>query len=292
MRAILHVLTEARRVDTAQQDSTLPAETILNEQRPDQLLAGLLGLDGAVNVGDQLERSGKLRASPYDEGRGALHRQVTLTMLKRRSAIRTRVERRYAQAFEGTRPMPRDASILELLQQLGALADSHTRQVAAKKIAERFQHLFGSTLGVVRKELYWLREDTLRAVHSAGEQAQAWISLDHTIEAALEQATTKAHRTLETQLTLHLALQLERAIACLPQDCTTVDLKPWFARTGMIGRFLHESRSLCLCLLDVELNRLRGLAEACCGPLRAPGGQSSMWPPANQTTIEPEVEAL
>lgn len=254
-----------------------PTGALDSEQRSDVLLAQMLGLNGAVAMGDQLDRGGPLAAGNYDERRGALHRQLMLTMVKRRSAIRTRVERRYAQACEGDRPLSGAAVVLDFLQDQGALIDAQSRPLSAKRIAERYRGLLVSTLSVVRKELYWLREDTLRALHTAGPVAQRWIALDKVLDSALEQATSKAHRTMELQVMASFEAQLSNAIAHLSQEIASSDMQAWFQRGGIIGRFMHESRRLCWALLDTEWNRLRALVEACCGPLIPLSGHSSTW---------------
>lgn len=269
MRAILDSLGWPQPADEESLSAAQQLRSALYEERPDTLLAASLGLDGAVNLGDQLDRLGSLTPAPRTPALLALHQQVMLTLGKRRGMIRERVERRYAQAYEGLRPVPDADGILALLEEQGALQDRSPATLAtcAQKIGARYRFLFASTLGVVRKEVYWLRDDLLRTLQRLGPEARELLALDRVLEAALEQATVRAHRGLEAGVAERFASQIIEALLQLPEDNPKAAVESWFRRRGFIARFMHDCRRLTWAVLDHEWTRLRALLDACCGPI-------------------------
>lgn len=239
----------------------------LMEHAPQETLARMLGLTGAVALGDQLDRAASLARAQRGEAEAARHHQLSLTLANRRLAIRQRVERRYAQAFEGTRPLPDAATMLLVLQEHDAFADRRpeTLVACAQKLGGRYRHLFGGTLAVVRRELHWLRDDAVRQLSHLHPQADALLSLDHVMVGALAPAAADAHRSLEAGVAQRFAERLMEAVLLLPEDQAPTSLEAWFKRRGWVARHLHDCRRLTWAILDLEWALLRGLVDAACG---------------------------
>lgn len=263
----LHPLTHGPRpLDDAQ-----PFGQALAATRPDALLASLLSLEGAVNVGDMLERVGDLESAPPDAQQLLTHRQIMLTLTKRRYTIGKRIEQRYAQAFGGVRPVPAAGPIFNLLSDSGVLESRKPKLLAecAQKIADRYQFLFSSTLGVIRKELYWLREDALKALQRVSPRAKRMVMLDSVLDSAVEQAALRAHRSLEAGVAQRFAQQLIEAILALPGSDALPSVESWFNRRGFVTRLMHDCKRLTWAILDSEWSRLRGLCDSCCATCAA-----------------------
>lgn len=270
LRAMLEAIGYPRDPDKPQ-DAVAPRPGAFDpvDQPPQDRLAGLLGLTGAVTLGDHLERPQSVARVRQTEGEAARHEIVLETLWNRRQALRTRVERRYTQAFEGTQPLPDAAAMLSLLTEHDALSErsAETLVTCAQKLGTRYRKLLSSTLSVVRRELHWLRDDTVKALRGLSPESNALIALDEVMAQALRAGAAEAHQSLEAGLGQRFAERLMEAVLILPTGAPPRSLDAWFKRRGWVARHLHECRRVTLAIVDLEWSGLRGLVDATCGPV-------------------------
>lgn len=249
-----------------------PPETFKPAAKPESTLAAMLGLTGTVALGDHLDRIPVLRPAIATEASAALHRQLLLTMLKRHSVISQRIDRRYNQAFSGLRPVPNAVAVWEVLVSNRALEqrDRASLLIATQKLIARYRFLFSSTMGVIRKEVFWLRDDVTRILTQHCAEAEPLLELDRVLTGALEQATGRTQHNLEEGVGKRFAESLIDAIIALPDAPAPEDLDCWYERRGFITRFLLDCRRLTKAILNSDWHQLRCLVEACCGPLGEP----------------------
>lgn len=258
---------------------------------PEAMLASMLGLTGTVALGDHLDHIPAIDLTIRTEADLALHRQVMATMKKRHAQIYTRIDRRYGQAYQGLRPVPNAAAMLEVLLSLNVFRDRSTGTLAlcTQKLSSRYRFLFSSTLGVVRKEMFWLREDVARALSYGSENTQHLLALDRILEGALEQAISKAHRHLEAGVGQRFYELLNDAILQLPDAPCEGVLDGWFSRRGFVTRFVHDCRRLTCTILNSDWSALRGLVDACCGPIGAGQASNNSGSPDHDPTMTKEL---
>lgn len=252
----------------------LDGSTLPPAARPEQTLATLLGLTGAVSLADHLDRvQHRPRPTPdaqTAEADAATHRLVSEKIARRRAGVHERIERRYRAAFTGRDALPDAEAMWAVLAAEAALPERAPERLAAvaARLQQPFRQHLAAQLAIVRKEQRFLREDVHAALAPRSAYGRGLISLDAQLEPSLAVMLQARHARALDGVCQRFAQRLLEALMALPDDTgSAAALGPWFERRGWASRFVTDCQRLCLSLLDAECAAVQSLVDAACGPL-------------------------
>jgi hypothetical protein len=288
----MHALAQSAPADLAALCETLALPAERARLRPERVLERLVDLSRAVALGAVLDFHERgAPPAPGAEARQAELARLGLfeeRLVRRLGELRAQLDRQFANANRGARPLPDAAGLWMLVSEHLAESPQPSKKIRtafAARLAARYAALPSGALAVTFKELGWLHQELREALLQGSAHSRRLAALDETLDAAvraeLEQCRTRLERGLGQGLEqgLHSALdalqqsglaelqQAPSALAALKPGALQVE--SWFTRTGCVGEFLFASRRLVHALLDLEWDALMGLLQAALEPLRA-----------------------
>jgi hypothetical protein len=252
----LHDVQEIlHRLDPAPKDPSAQA------RRPDRMLAALLDLPGAVRVADHLATMPRDAFVPLEGEAGAS--PIRARIDKKMRDLRQELALSFEDPFEGRRAAPSAARLREVLLSTGAFPARTEATIAAAArtlaidVRERFDHQHARGQQRVR----WARVDVTAELRALGPVAARIETLDQVVSRATEASSAKLKRELERRLDDVFADALARAVAALP-DTESPETESWVARGGFIDRHVRALFTLCLVLVDADIDALLALVDS------------------------------
>lgn len=247
-----------RRLDPAPKDPSVTA------RRPDRMLAHLLDLPGSVRIADHLATMPREAFSPIATEPGVGASPIRGRVERKMRELRQELLASFEDPFVGRRAAPGAERIREVLLASGAFPARTPGTIAAAastlafEVRERFDH----QLARGRQRVRWARVDVTAELRALGPVAARIETLDQAVGRATEASTVKLQRELDARLDACFEEALTRALAALDADASSPATEAWVARGGFVDRHVRTLYSLCMVLVDHEIDALLALVDS------------------------------
>ncbi len=193
-------------------------------------------------------------------------------------AVRRLIQRRYANPFGGTSPLPGAPSTLAALTRSGARpkATKKSAALAARALSGAHTARFERALKSARAELVFLRDDVGPELHHLGPEATELEAID----GALSRALVVRSRALTDSLfdkmeSAFEATFVDRVFALPPgpaDDLAVIAaVEAWYGPDGWVPAHVGDTEALALALYDRDAELLTQLVDAACELAAATG---------------------
>ncbi len=229
--------------------------------RSERVLGQALSLPETVHLVDALDH-----AIPQPDRRATTHWQELQTQAAPRlAAMRTRIDRSYAEALAGKNGLPDAAHLHALLAaRAGSGGEPASDRRAAAVLAQGYAALFDSTLGAMQREIDLFKEAMRAAAQRACAGQSRLLALDKLVDPVITREVRQAHRELAHAYERRCGTRIQAAIRELAPGCGVPAVEALLAPRGALGRLLHDARRLIHALLDLEWSMVHGLLGALC----------------------------